>query len=154
MDYPSEAKDLITKLSYVASRIDEAIVAENKALGVVRGQIDYTTEELKQLINERNQAKADLLKEKKDIEKTTQELGKEKRTLTDEVSVLIGKKADLLVENARLTDANKAFLLYEEKAWKVLHAKENGLIERETTLQQREALRPQSKAILPAPDMI
>lgn len=76
----------------------------------------------------------------------------EVHNLTKQVDELVSKKAALMQDNEALSVQNAEFRAYEAKAQKVLQATETSLLEREKAIQEREALKPLGRSLLPSQD--
>lgn len=70
-------------------------------------------------------------------------------SIKESIMGLSAKKADLLVENAKLETQNREFREYEGKALKILQNQEQSLIKREEIIQQKEQLTGGNKSFLP-----
>lgn len=73
------------------------------------------------------------------------------RTQAD-VTGLTRRKAQLLVDNARLERENHEFLKYKDRAWAELNAMDDALKGRESVVEQKEQFKPRSKSFLPPLD--
>lgn len=100
-------------------------------------------------IKEWNIAQDAYLTDKSRLDEEIKLLEDDKIKISIEVNNLLAKKASLKLENARLNSDIDQFKNYEEKSWKILHAKEDELIGREENIQQRENLKPSTKTLLP-----
>lgn len=72
-----------------------------------------------------------------------------KQHTEDELSSLQAHHQALTVANADLTKQNALFVEYENKAWKVLNAKDESLQQRESALAEKEQLRPRASLLPP-----
>lgn len=145
----SELTELLSAVESEVARIKENVGVEQKKLATVKATV-LTHETLaKTAQNDAIKAREQATREKKALEEGLIPLRKEKFHLTTEISESVTKKADLKLENARLFEENNKFKTYEEKAWKVLRAKEDELLERELAIEQKESLSPRNKSLLP-----
>lgn len=133
--------DLDERIRRSADRLKQAVEDENKQI-----------EEFQATKEQRIAAIEILDTEESTLNDALKPLRTEKLHLETEISQGVTKKGDLKIENIRLFEENKRFQIYEEKAWKVLHAKENELIDRQRALEQKESLKPNIKTLLPPVD--
>lgn len=72
-----------------------------------------------------------------------------KQRLEDETLSLQAHHQELTAENMELAKQNALFVQYEDKAWKVLNAKDASLQQRDLAMNERENLRPQASLLPP-----
>jgi len=149
-----EVNQLLSDITEIAAHIRITIASDTDKLNDLKHELKAHEVLISEAQDKSKLAKAQNALDKKDLEDELVPLRQEKQRLATEVSGFVTKKANYQLENARLYDENTKFKTYEEKAWKVLKAKESELLEREQAVQQRESLRPTAKTLLPPTDML
>lgn len=145
----SRLNSIVGEANNILESLVEEVKVEQTNLTMLRDDTGKAEEARAVAVRQEKEASESFRARKTEIEKETTPLLSEKSRLETEVSELVTKKADLKLEEARLTESNKKFAEYESRAWKVLRAKEEELIEREKNILQKESLSPGLKTLLP-----
>lgn len=138
-----QIEDELIELDAKASAKQDELERRNKDVAEAEKEL-LTIEEALKVENQR------YLDEKSQLEKASRPLKKEAQHLSDEISTLTDRKGDLMLANSKLEQQNKDFIEYEQKAWKVLDAKDQELQAREHNLSEKENLSPRAKTFLPS----
>mgnify|MGYP001568996991 CR=1 FL=1 len=149
MNLIEEAKTHFAGISDIAASLEEQIIKSSESLAkAIKAENDQVAQ-ARAAADGWNEIKGAMEAEKTKLSNDLKPLRTEKQKLEVEVSDLVSKKGALMIDNAKLAEANKVFTEYEAKAWKVLGAKETELLEREERLEQRENLKPSKRSLLP-----
>lgn len=142
---PQEHVNAVTEY---LQKILEDIAANETKLDKVKDSVNDASESLLKLQSTLEEETISYNSKIAALDQTAIDSQQQANLIDSQLTVLINKKAELMLENERLSKENKEFKEYEQKATKVLKATEASILEREKLVKEREGLRV-NRTILP-----
>jgi CRISPR/Cas system CSM-associated protein Csm2 small subunit len=146
----SDIATLFADIDTYIESLDKQILTRKNELANIYASIESEQKEFKIVAQKLADMKIQFAKEIGQLEIEKSPLIKEVQRLKNEVNMLVAQKGDLKLANMQLDKKNKEFKVYEIQAWQALNAKDKSLLGRESSLEQRENLKPTKQSFLPS----